>query len=102
MNKPQKHLLLCGSFRVSGDPQGVCHKKGSMDMVQYIENELTDKGSFDAAISVTGCLKACDRGPVMVIYPDNYWYGGVETEEIVDEILDALEQGKEAEQYILS
>ena len=102
MNKPQKHIFLCGSFRVSGDPQGVCHKKGSMNMVQYIEDELTDRGSFDGGVSVTGCLKACDRGPVMVIYPDNYWYGGVETEEIVDEILDALEQGKEAERYILS
>jgi len=22
-----------------------------------------------------------ERGPVMVIYPDNTWYGGVETEK---------------------
>ena len=102
MNKPQKHIFLCGSFRVSGEPQGVCHKKGSMNMVQYIESELMDRGMTDTVISVTGCLKACDRGPVMVIYPHNYWYGGIENEAVVDEILDALEQDKEAEEYILN
>ncbi|MBN2039425.1 MAG: (2Fe-2S) ferredoxin domain-containing protein [Spirochaetes bacterium] len=101
MIKPDKHLFLCGSFRVSGEPQGVCYKKGALNMIQYIESELVERGMKDAAVSITGCLKACDRGPIMVIYPDNYWYGGVESEDVVDEILDALEEGREAEKYIL-
>ncbi len=43
-------------------------------------------------VSSTSCLKACDHGPVLIVYPEGTWYGKVD-EEIVDEILDALEEG---------
>ena len=46
-------------------------------------------------------MKQCDNGPVMVVYPHNQWYGGVDSEEAVDAILDALEEGKECEEYAL-
>lgn len=102
MKKPKHHIFVCGSFRVSGAPQGVCNKKNSMGLLQYLEQELSDRGLTDVVVSSTGCLKACETGPVMVIYPDNWWYGGVESESAIDEIIDALEAGKPAETYIMS
>ena len=102
MEKPDKHIFVCASFRASGEPQGVCHKKDSTEFLPYLENELADRGLAGVSVSSTGCLKACYRGPVMVIYPENIWYGGVENEEIIDEILDALEEGSVAEDYILT
>ncbi len=102
MKKPKHHIFVCTSFRASGEPQGVCYKKGSTQFLPYIESELADRGMTDTVVSSTGCLKACDRGPVMVIYPENYWYGNVESEDIIDEILDALEEGKAAENYLLT
>jgi (2Fe-2S) ferredoxin len=38
----------------------------------------------------------------MVIYPEAYWYRGVNGEEAVSEILDALEDGRPAEKYLLA
>jgi len=38
---------------------------------------------------------------VMVIYPDNTWYGNVENEDAIDAILDAMEDGGIAEDYVL-
>ncbi len=102
MEKPKNHLLLCGSFRMSGAPQGVCAKKGSHELAQYIENELIDRGLSEVMVSITGCLKVCDRGPALVQYPENIWYGGVETEEDVDEILDALEDEGICEKYVMN
>jgi (2Fe-2S) ferredoxin len=102
MEKPGKHILVCGSFRANGEPQGVCHRKGSTDLVVYIESELADRGLNDVSVSLTSCLKACDRGPVMVIHPDNLWYGGVESEDDVDAILDGLEDGTPAESYLMT
>lgn len=102
MKKPNKHIFVCASFRVSGEPQGVCHKKGSVGLLQYLEQELSDRGLSDVAVSCTGCLKVCDRGPAMIVYPDNIWYGKIENEEAVDAIIDALENGTVAEQYVLS
>jgi len=101
MKKPEHHIFVCGSFRVSGEAQGICNKKGSMGLLQYLENELSDRGLSDVAVSSTGCLKVCDRGPAMVIYPGNWWYGRIESESAIDEILDALESGVPASKYFI-
>ena len=101
MEKPAKHILVCGSFRAGGESQGICHKKGAMDLIPYLESELADRGLIDVIVSMTGCLKVCDRGPVLVIYPDNLWYGGIESEDDVDAVLDALEEDSVAEEYLL-
>ena len=52
-------------------------------------------------VSSTACLKACDRGPVMVVHPDNVWYGKVD-EEAIDEILDAMQDGATCPKYELT
>jgi (2Fe-2S) ferredoxin len=92
MSKPQYHFLVCNSFRLSGEPQGVCHKKGAVDLLQYLEEEIIDRG-LDAQVSSTGCLKVCDRGPAMVVYPAGWWFGEM-TEEKIDDVLDALDGGE--------
>jgi (2Fe-2S) ferredoxin len=90
MKKPTHHIFLCASFRVDGDPKGMCHKKGSVGFLPYIENEILDRGLI-AQITSSGCMKACDHGPVMAIYPKGVWYGHVDSEDSIDQIFDALE-----------
>jgi (2Fe-2S) ferredoxin len=99
MKKPEVHIFVCNSFRMSGEPQGVCNKKGASSFLQYIEEEILNRG-LDAMVSATGCLKVCDRGPAMVIYPFGWWYGDL-NETRIDEILDALEDGNPVENYLL-
>lgn len=95
MDKPEFHFFVCNSFRASGEPQGACHKKGAFDLPMYIETEIQDRG-LNGMVTTTGCLKVCDRGPVMVVYPEGGWYGDL-NEEKVDEILDAFEDGESTE-----
>jgi (2Fe-2S) ferredoxin len=102
MTKPEKHVFVCASFRFGGNPQGVCAKKGAGDLLAYLENELADRGMNGVTVTSTGCLKACDRGPIMVVYPENTWYGGVNGEEEVDKIIDALEAGTIAEDLVVT
>lgn len=101
MEKPKHHILVCASFRPSGEAKGKCHRKNSLDFLPYIENELIDRAMEGVIVSSTCCLKMCDQGPIMVIYPENIWYGNVETEDTIDEILNALEDGKVAESHTL-
>ena len=101
MNKPEKHILVCASFRASGAPQGVCHKKGSVGLLPYLESELADRGLAGVTVTATGCLNVCDRGPIVVVHPDNLWYGGIDSEGAVDDVLDALEKGEAAEARLL-
>jgi (2Fe-2S) ferredoxin len=100
MKKPTYHILVCNSFRVSGEPQGVCNKQGAPDFLPLLEEGIIDRG-LDALVSTTGCLKVCDRGPALVIYPNNWWYGDM-NEDKIEEVLDALEDGEAIEDYLIA
>ncbi len=96
---PERQIILCQSFRVAGDRKGLCHKQTD-GFLQYIEEEVLDRG-LDCLVSATTCLKQCEKGPVMVIQPENWWFGGVDSEEAIDAILDGLEDGAPARDYLL-
>ena len=58
------------------EPKGKCIKKNAPDLLGYLESELADRGLDNVMVSTTGCLKLCDKGPVVVVYPEGYWYAG--------------------------
>jgi len=102
MEKPRKHIFLCASFRANGTPQGICDKSGGVALIQYLQEELDERGLTDIMLSLTSCLKVCDRGPAMVIYPDNTWYGGINSEDDIDAILDSLEEDEVNVDYVIA
>ena len=94
------HLLICNSYRTNGEPKGVCNRKGAASLPQYLEEEIIDRG-IDAMVSTTSCFKRCGRGPLMVVYPEGWWYQEID-EEKIDDILDALENEQPAEELLVS
>ena len=40
----------------------------------------------DVRVNKAGCFSQCGHGPMLVIYPDNVWYAGVQASDL-DEIL---------------
>jgi (2Fe-2S) ferredoxin len=74
---------------------------GSIHTLRSAFNKIL-RGLPDVVVSSTGCLKACDTGPVMIVYPENLWYGKVESESPVDEIIDVLEEGRLAEPHLMT
>jgi (2Fe-2S) ferredoxin len=100
MQKPDHHIFVCASFRGT-EAKGKCLKKDSMGLVSYLQDELADRG-LNAMVTTTGCLNLCEDGPVMIVYPAGNWYRDVTDQNAVDAILDAIEEGKPAEQYLLA
>lgn len=100
MQKPEYHIFVCNSFRVGGDPQGVCNRKDAVGLLQTLEEEIGDRG-LDAMVSSTGCLKICEKGPIMVVYPQGWWYSEV-TEDKLEEILDSMEEGQPTEEFLIA
>ncbi len=96
MERPNHHIFVCASFRVAGEAKGVCHRKDSTGLLQYLQSELSDRDMSDVQVSTTGCLNLCEKGPVMIVYPENHWYGEI-TEEKIDDILDRMQEGQPAE-----
>lgn len=100
MKKPSYHFFVCNSYRIAGEAQGACNKKNGAALLQYVSEQCSDRG-LDAVVSTTGCLNVCAQGPVMVVYPHNDWYGNI-TEDAVDQILDAVENGEKATELLIS
>ena len=84
---------------MNGESQGSCNRKGASDLLQYLQNEITDRG-LDAIVSTTSCLNVCEKGPILVVYPQEWWYYEL-TQQKLDEILDALEQDQPVEALLL-
>jgi (2Fe-2S) ferredoxin len=91
MQKPDYHFFVCNSFRGGEATQGACSRKGGLGLMQHLESEIGDRG-LNAMVTSAGCLQWCVQGPVMVLHPQNLWFGGV-TEGVIDSVLDTLEKG---------
>jgi (2Fe-2S) ferredoxin len=97
--KPQYHIMVCNSFRLTGAAQGACQRKDAASLMQCLEEGISDRG-IDAQVSSTGCVKICDKGPVMIVYPQGWWYGKVD-EDGIEEILDCLENDEVCSPYLI-
>ena len=97
MQKPKHHIFVCCSTRLNGTVQGVCAKKDGLEILQNLVEEVGDREIEDEVmVSHMGCVGLCSMGPVVMIYPEQTWYGNV-TPDDAEEILDALEEGKTVE-----
>ncbi|HEX7714587.1 MAG TPA: (2Fe-2S) ferredoxin domain-containing protein [Bacillota bacterium] len=101
MQRPVHHIMICSSSRFNGEPKGICRNKNAAELIQYLEEALSERGMDQVLVTNTGCMKLCDRGPIMVIYPEGYWYGGVD-QAAIDRILDALSTGGSVKELLLT
>lgn len=93
MVSPKYHIFVCTSCRINGQQKGFCYSKGSVDLVQRFMEEIDDRDlSSDVMVTNTGCFGICDKGPIVVIYPQGVWYGNV-TEDDVETIVEQHIEG---------
>lgn len=102
MVSPKYHIFVCTSCRINGQQKGLCYSKDSVDIVQKFIEELDNRDlSQEVMVTNTGCFGICDKGPVVVIYPEGTWYGNV-TEDDVETIVEQhIEGGKVVEELLI-
>ncbi len=62
---------------------GACLSSGSMSVFQALEEEiLRNKLTDEIKLIQTGCVGACDIGPVVLIYPEGVFYQKVNPEDV--------------------
>ena len=87
MKRFEKHIFICENKRPEGHPRGCCADKNSSELKKIFKSKLKElKLSTEVRANSAGCLDACEFGPVVVVYPEQIWYGGVSNEDI-DEII---------------
>ncbi len=85
MKKPQRHVFICTSSRMTGLQKGYCHNKGAVDLVTLFMDEIAENElDGEVIVSNTGCFGLCEKGPIVVVYPDNVWYGSVSKDDVAE------------------
>ena len=89
------HALLCEGPR--------CATLGSHELFVHLRERLHERGLSgpqQGVLSVrTSCLFPCNLGPLMVVHPEECWYGAL-TERAIDRIVDEhFAQGRPVDEY---
>jgi (2Fe-2S) ferredoxin len=95
MKQWKHHIFVCTSSRINGTQKGFCCNKGSVNLTQRFLEEIEDRELDDEVmVTNTGCFGLCEKGPIVVVYPEGVWYGNV-TEKDVETIVDRHIEGGE-------
>ncbi len=84
----QRHIFICVNAREAGSIKGCCASKGGSEVRDELKKRLAaHKLRGIVRANKAGCLDQCEAGVVVVVYPEQVWYGGVtldDVQEIVD------------------
>lgn len=87
----ERHVFVCQNVRPEGAPRPSCTSDGKSELLPQLQQFTKAAGlGGKVRINKAGCLDQCEHGPMVVVYPEAVWYGGVQpgdAEEIVSEHL---------------
>lgn len=79
-----------------------CLKQGGKASLKALKRALKDEDLRDQVmVTKIKCLDQCGRGPVMVVYPDGVWYGGVDEEDARSIVREHLAEGRAIKKGVL-
>ncbi len=92
MGQYRTHIFVC----TSGE---ICPTQGDVEQfVKYLRGEAAKAGLKDEVrINKAGCFSQCGHGPMLVVYPENVWYGGVQAGDLEDIFESHIVGGKPVE-----
>ena len=63
-------------------------------VLERLRQATRDSDQCDARITRTSCLGRCGEGPMVAVYPDGVWYGGVEDDDAEDIVSSHLDRDR--------
>ncbi|HEB86502.1 MAG TPA: (2Fe-2S) ferredoxin domain-containing protein [Gammaproteobacteria bacterium] len=92
------HVFFCCNQREAN--KTCCARFGAQKMRDYAKQRIKAMGlagEDGVRINMAGCLGRCERGPVIVVYPQGIWYTWIDEEDIDEIIEQHLQQGQVVE-----
>jgi (2Fe-2S) ferredoxin len=90
----ERHVFICTNRREPGHPKGSCGDKGSDAVKDTFKRLLHEHGMKNhIRANAAGCLDQCARGPAVVVYPEQVWYGGVQPGDVAEIVQSHLIDG---------
>lgn len=94
----EHHVFVCHNVRPEGAPRPSCTSDGKSELFTQLQQLTKAAGIGDRVrINKSLCLDQCEHGPMVVVYPDAVWYGGVRSEDAADIVTEHLVSGRAVE-----
>jgi NADH-quinone oxidoreductase subunit F len=78
-----------------------CNASGSVEVAASIEEEIKKQGlSTEVDIRKTGCHGFCERGPIIVIHPDEICYFQIEPKDVPEIVSQTIKEKKVIERLL--
>jgi len=88
----ERHVLLC----VGPD---CCSAEAGLATWEVLKRRLKEL-AIPALRSKAACLRVCQGGPWMVVYPEGIWYGGVTPERCARIVAEHLQGGTPVAEWV--
>lgn len=93
MGQYRYHVFVCTSGKT-------CPTQGSKEVHALLKKGVADRGLKGVVrINHSGCMNQCGNGPMVVVYPEDVWYSGVDLEGASRILDEHLVRGEVVEQY---
>ncbi len=95
MGQYRTHVFVC----TSGE---TCPTQGDVEQyVKHLRGEVAKAGLHaDVRINKAGCFSQCGHGPMMVVYPENVWYAGVQKDDLQEIFESHIVRGTPVERLV--
>jgi (2Fe-2S) ferredoxin len=95
MGQYRCHVFVC----TSGD---TCPQQGDVEkFVKVLRAGAVQAGKqVEVRINKAGCFSQCGHGPMIVVYPENVWYGGVQESDLQEIIESHILGGRPVKRLI--
>ncbi|MBI4322249.1 MAG: (2Fe-2S) ferredoxin domain-containing protein [Chloroflexi bacterium] len=82
----RKHVLVC----TSSD----CAEYGAEELLDVFKEELDRHGLDDVLLTKVGCVKVCEEGPIVIVYPEGIWYSRVDFRDVATIVAEHLKSNR--------
>ena len=97
------HVFVCGNVRDPGHRRGSCDPTGEGELRSAFQKALKKAGLAPTTrANHAGCLDQCEHGPVVVIYPQNIWYGHVTEADVPRIVSETLVHGRILDELVIA
>ena len=83
--KYEKHIFICNNQRDENAPRVSCGETTGNEIAARFKELIQEhKLRMRVRAQRTSCFAICEKGPIMVVYPEGVFYGGVNLEDVED------------------
>lgn len=98
----KKIVYVCQKLRPDTHRRPCCMRVGAAKVLRAFHEEVQTQRCEQIEVEETACLGACSKGCVVLVHPDNVWYGNVTEADVSEIVREHFINGKPVARLLLA